>query len=99
MSEHTQGPWKVSNRFDIYEIGKYGFSGTYIGTTCGNAELPESIKQIDEANAKLIAAAPDLLEACKLFVMAWEKSLQLEKTDIALSAAKYAIKKAEGEHE
>jgi hypothetical protein len=51
---------------------------------------------VAEANARLIAAAPCLLSACKAFVEAWEKSLQLEKTDVALRMAKDAIAKAEG---
>jgi len=38
----------------------------------------------------------DLLEACEAFVVAWEKSLQLEKTDVALRMAKAAIAKARG---
>ena len=43
----------------------------------------------------LITAAPDLLAACKAFVEAWEKSLQLEKTDVALRMAKKAIEKTQ----
>ena len=39
-------------------------------------------------------AAPDLLAACMAFVEAYEKSLQLEKTDVALRMAKHAIAKA-----
>jgi len=45
-------------------------------------------------NGRLITAAPDLLAACQAFIEAWEKSLQLEKTDIALRMAKDAIEKA-----
>ena len=40
-------------------------------------------------------AAPELLAACKAFVEAWEKSHQLEKTDVALKMAKEAIALAE----
>ena len=45
---------------------------------------------------RLHDAAPDLLNACKAFVEAWERSLQLEKTDVALRLAKAAIERAEG---
>ena len=87
MSKHTSGPWETSNRFDIYSE-----SGYFIGCTCGNLTLPKSVELIDEANAKLIAAAPELLEACK------EALYQLQGMDSAcVMILKDAIKKAEGE--
>lgn len=49
-------------------------------------------------NAHLMAAAPDLLDACIAFVAAWEKSHQPEKTDVALRMAKAAIEKATGDN-
>ena len=40
----------------------------------------------------------ELLAACEAFITAqWEKSLQLEKTDIALRMAKDATSKAKGD--
>jgi len=58
----TPGPWKVSRRFDIYQDTQdHGGGGRYIGTTRGNEPLPWSIESVDEANATLMAAAPDLL--------------------------------------
>ncbi len=62
-------------------------NGKVTGTT-GNAITPH-----------LITAAPDLLAACKAFVEAWEKSLQLEKTDVALRMAKEAIEKAQKQND
>lgn len=49
-----------------------------------------------KANAVLIASAPELLAACEAFVVAWDKSRQLEKTDAALTLARAAIAKAKG---
>ena len=50
MSEHTPAPWKWWN----YEI-------------VGNPPKQETICKIEKgANARLIAAAPDLLGACRL---------------------------------
>ena len=43
-------------------------------------DLVDTLRQRDE-----------LLEACRAFVEAWEKSLQLEKTDVALRKARAAI--------
>ena len=60
---HTLGPWKVSRRFDIYEdTQKPGVGGTFIGSTRGNWPLPEGVNRRCEADAKLMAAAPDMLQ-------------------------------------
>ena len=89
MSKHTSGPWETSNRFDIYSE-----SGYFIGCTCGNLTLPKSVELIDEANAKLIAAAPELLEACK-------EALDFLRicaiNNLVNRQLKEAIEKAEGE--
>lgn len=58
MSQHTPGPWKInpSDSEDcIYiESGSDGIA-TVFGGNCA----------FDLANARLIAAAPELLEACR----------------------------------
>ena len=69
MSKHTPGPWKILDDPDgwewivkgDYELSYYKgeFSGV-IGTICCIGDL-EAIDWIDHANARLIAAAPDLL--------------------------------------
>ena len=59
---HTPGPWRVPKRFDIYQELGPNAVGTYIGTTAGNRVLPESVAIVDEANARLMAAAPELLD-------------------------------------
>ena len=51
MSKHTPGPWKLVDRDSVLiPIAPYEWAEAYGGT---------------EANARLIAAAPDLLEALK----------------------------------
>ena len=50
--------------------------------------------EVYTTDAALIAAAPELYAACAAFVEAWEKSLQLEKTDVALRLARAALAKA-----
>ena len=52
MSKYTKGPWFIRTKQGHYEIYQKGWKA-YIGETH------------DKANAKLIASAPELLEACK----------------------------------
>ena len=82
----TPGPWKLTE-FD------QGFI-----VSDKNGELVETV-YAGEPNACLIAAAPEMYEALKAFVEAYEKSLQLEKTDVALRLAKAALSKAQQESE
>jgi hypothetical protein len=92
MSNHTPGPWKVSRRFDVYQdTKKPGVGGTFIASTKGVSELPESVNQVCEADAKLIAAAPELLKALQ-DILIFDSALSQEN-------ARAAIRKATGESE
>ena len=63
MSKHTPGPWQARGSTVLAE--------SRIGTNCTDADVAvygaplvcESIRS--DANARLIAAAPDLLSVCK----------------------------------
>jgi hypothetical protein len=88
-SQHTPGPWVIhrpndSERIDINAEGSF-----YIAEVIGGMTA-------QEANAHLIAAAPDLLEA--LEELEALGSLELpQRRDAALLKAKAAIAKAKGE--
>ena len=69
MSKHTKGPWRQTTMglasqgaTMIFQKNEDGSLGRFIANTYGNptSNIPEC-----EANAKLIAAAPELLEACQ----------------------------------
>jgi hypothetical protein len=66
MSKHTPGPWAYShNSWEFSDV--YGTDGKVVAT-CQidedvTEETQEMLETIKEANARLIAAAPDLLEA------------------------------------
>jgi len=67
MSEHTPGPWKVEPQLD----GEIPISGHSWGSYLEIADIHlGGFEQVDseaEANARLIAAAPELLEAIKAY--------------------------------
>jgi hypothetical protein len=88
--KHTKGPWKVRSVSQYDVVSKDEFI-----VACDNVALPDS-ECI--ANAKLIAAAPEMLEALELvlsFVM--EVGNSNPKTRAALNICTAAIKKARGE--
>ena len=60
MSKHTPGPWSYIGNGDV--VAK---SNKYCGGEKDIASVFLTVNDEDEANARLIAAAPDLLEALK----------------------------------
>lgn len=79
MSElkHTPGPWRVDETKDLGAYGVWtdypthpGYDGAgYESQICDVIPLGKEISRDQrDANARLIAAAPDLLAACKEFV-------------------------------
>jgi len=65
--KHTPGPWNIGL--------PGGPSGRFWSLV--NSEGNVVAMQItSEANARLIAAAPELLEACKVFMHEWNKPKQ-----------------------
>lgn len=115
--EHTKGPWNVS-RTMIFAENPYGKDDMHIADVRGWGHLTgkgggcgfpdKKAEQIQDANAALIAAAPDLLEALKLLsspscgsvsqtqeMMGWSVNDEIPKAE-RLKRAKKAIEKAEG---
>jgi len=67
MAAHTEGPWKwqkvspVGGDTDLFFIGR----GT-MNKTAGHELVAEVLSEEPWGDAQLIAAAPDLLAACKM---------------------------------
>jgi hypothetical protein len=81
--KHTPGPWELSNGARVYAAGK---AGPLLATI---AYLPKAPGQ-EMANARLMAAAPELLDALHLLTISCENS-----DDSALSApTEHAWRKA-----
>ena len=87
---HTPGPWKLED-----------FAWTQIVSKPGNGYITRDICRLDastmaafeqRANARLIAAAPELLDALQLLLVAHGEQL-----DLAFEQAQKAIAKATGQ--
>lgn len=84
-AKHTPGPWTVRSTC-IYTADEHE---DWVAS-CGNGQVAR--QQINKANARLIAAAPELLEALQ-FVM----TASGEQLSTAFEQAQAAIAKATGE--
>lgn len=84
MSEHkhTPGPWKYVKSIGVYAGDKWEI------VSFGSCSTEEG-----HANAQLIAAAPDMLEACE---MALQDMIRLGIFGPGRNAVESAIKKARG---
>ena len=98
MMTHTPGPWFVSMKPDWDEDGWMGV-GVYDcdgGVYAVVDDEPETIaRPFCEADARLIAAAPEMLEALERLVEA--AGPQMVEPDLALEFARTVIRKARGE--
>ena len=84
MSKHTPGPWEL-----------WGTASPSQVIAAENYFVAQTLGRNDEANARLIAAAPDLLVACKELLEVWEEAPAYGHASAVKARA--AIAKAEGE--
>ena len=99
MSKHTEGPWFVtySNTLEYGECIGVGINTEPSETPICIVSKTENVNPIDKENARLIAAAPELLEALD-GLMFWLNSGAAPSIN-AIKNAKQAIAKAKGENE
>ena len=88
MMKHTKGPWKIN-----IDTGEYGVYHLY-SPDIGGDEVFER-EEIDEANARLIAAAPELLDALRDLLYA--ATLPMKERREGWDSARALIKKVAGE--
>lgn len=110
-SSHTPGPWQLAGFGTIYSPGLPPTTDHRLPTAYEVARVPFRPKDAlgvsdseSQANARLIAAAPDLLEALRVVVETEDKARHPGLTkegwccpsSYAVSIARAAIAKAEG---
>jgi hypothetical protein len=97
MSKHTPGPWVIddSNPNLVARLvnGVYEYVCAVEPSSFSNRECNQ---EQEEADARLIAAAPDLLEALKMAMLDWENMRVVPPASRPHKAARAAIAKAEG---
>jgi len=106
MSTHTPGPWHVDTaghpNADVRAACGRAVAFTWM-VCCGTPKTSEQYKartEIDRANARLIAAAPEMLEALQGLFGADMESVMMghghhDQVE-AIAKARAAIAKAEG---
>lgn len=82
MSEHTKGPWKAEGPIIRAE------NGTHVAVVCAASQMLASLIEM-EADAALIAAAPDLLEALE-YVGKYRGEMPTHISDVCAIALKKA---------
>jgi hypothetical protein len=107
-SKHTPGPWTIDRTSECHGQRPYGISAGKRGPTPKNivnwGGMAAPASQESEANARLIASAPDLLEALTALYASYKAladsgdagNWRLEDTDEGRQALD-AIRKATGE--
>lgn len=92
MIKHTPAPWQYAvSKNKISVVIKQNVVLT-LGTICDDdCNIPTCCKTEEHANAKLIAAAPELLEALERALHDFRKMTWTEETYIVIESA---IKKA-----
>lgn len=99
--EHTPGPWIHHNYKTNVEITVAAVDGKHIADVyaiafAGNGDRLRAVTPTDKANARLIAAAPEMLEALKLAL----EHLRIIEGDVTPNSVfltlKDTIAKAEG---
>lgn len=90
--KHTPGPWKLDNEPSFHRNRVWTEDMRPIVNLCSMGMSPADIDPEAQANARLIAAAPDLLEALH---RVWD-DIDDETMPATVEIIRAAIAKAEG---
>lgn len=93
LPSHTPGPWRIgSHPWNIVAESGLVASAQFRGYT------PTALERAEvDANARLIAAAPDLLEACLRTMAALEGGEDLCEGHVCIAFLRKAVRLARGQ--
>ena len=101
-TKHTPGPWYVTGNLTRYINVRIGGGLIQEVASCGPTEADGGYGPQQEANARLIAAAPDLLEALSGMLACWRSVCRAQGWEpehvVEAVRAQEAIAKATGDH-
>ena len=70
-AQHTPGPWEDNGNGLIYgQCTGDDDEAPFVADVCND---PNAYTDQEQANGRLIVAAPDLLAACRMVVARWER--------------------------
>lgn len=91
MSKHTPGKWWVTGNMTLYVNARLSDGLIQEVASIGPTEADNGYGEQQKANARLIAAAPDLLNALQSIAEYWNK----DQNEIAVAdACWYAVETA-----
>jgi hypothetical protein len=97
MTQHTKAPWRVAENFMRFMKASIVADGDNGNLVIAHIDNVDGFDGDSYSNARLIAAAPELLGACKSALRALEDNLQPGCMDEeAKVALRLVIAKAEG---
>lgn len=102
QSKHTPGPWEVDDASGEGAVGVFDENGQRICYMSEEAMAPDGLRSRgeDEANARLIAAAPKMLEALRTSLARLDGKAAAVKNEHYMAeeraAMRAAIRKATG---
>lgn len=94
QAKHTQGPWEVDGNIAVRSSGPDGRQVCLCEITVRGRDHSETYDEA-AANARIIAAAPELLDALKDMVLGIDAEFGPSRTDVNFPKARAAISKAE----
>lgn len=97
MSKHTPGPWTMHPRFadgaEVRSLAQVAWCGSACEISKSGGQIIDAAEA--RANARLIAAAPDLLAACEMALLDMRYYATVHGESI--TAIEAAIAKAKGQ--